>query len=1094
MIERVRRFSLRKALILPFLVQIFVVFGLTGFVAFYNGQKAVNDVASQLRTEVAERIQDRLQRFVQTPHLVNQLSASAIQRGMVDVDDALAMEQMFWQHLQTFTPVTHAYIGMENGNMHGARWSGDHIQIFVIDDSTSGLRHNYVADNDGNRADLEEEYEYDPRVRPWYTGAVEKGESSWSAIYADKSTGQSAITAVQPLYNEDGELQSVLGSSFIFTQFNEFLRSLEIGKSGQTFIIERDGNLVSTSVDTPIFTITDDSTERILANESEHDLIRETAVYLLAQNNGDLSSITQPQQLDFRLNGSRQFVQVTPLNDALGLDWLIVVTVPESDFMGQINASTRTAILIFIASLIVAVSFGIFAAHRISDPIVGLNHSAQKFARGNWEQKHTETRIHEIKQLESSFNSMAQQIQSAFITLEEKNEELQRLNQMKDQFLANTSHELRTPLNGIIGITESMIDGAAGPITVEQSRNLGMVVSSGRRLYSLVNDILDLSQMEQGKVDLKLQTVDTHALIETTLSLSTPLVGEKQIRLENNFDTSLPLVMADGDRVQQILHNLVGNAIKFTDEGVVSISGHLADSSGEWLEVVVSDTGIGIPENKVELVFESFEQVDASITRSYGGTGLGLAVTRQLVELHNGRIWLESTLGEGSRFHFTLPVSQERIASYASDKDTISTTLKHEPQTSIVEPPIEDWSQNNEYTVLIVDDEPVNVQVLTNYLVMQKFNVAVATDGLEALDVMQETAVDIILLDIMMPRLSGYETCQRIRQMYTANELPIIMLTAKNQVSDLVMGFAAGANDYLTKPFARDELLSRVNTHLRLAKINTAYGRFVPHEFLHYLNKQTILDVNLGDQAQYTMTIFFADMYNFTSLSEEMTPKQNFDFINALLRRIGPIIRQHDGFIDKYIGDAVMALFSDDADKAVDASIAILERIRVYNTNRIKDGKKPIRLGIGLHTGTLILGTIGELERMDTTVISDAVNLASRVEKLTRNFNTDLLISEQALSNLTHPDRYYIRFIGETEVSGKSELVRVYEVFDADETAVREGKAATREIFERGVHFFHDEQDLAAAAKQFRLALQQCEQDQVAQSYLQQISRRLNEG
>jgi len=1088
MMERLRRFSLRKALILPFLIQIFVVFGLAGFVAFYNGQKAVNDVASQLRTEVAARIQDRLQGFVQTPHMVNQLSANAIQQEMVDVDDDLAMELMFWQHLQTFSPVTHAYIGMENGNMHGARWSGDHIQLFVISATTGGLRHNYVADSQGQRAELEEEYEYDPRVRPWYTGAVELGEPSWSAIYADKSTGQSAITAVQPLYDDTGKLQSVLGSSFIFTQFNEFLRSLEIGKSGQTFIIERDGNLVSTSVDTPIFTITDDSTERILASESENDLIRETAVYLSAQNNDNLSQITQPQQLDFQLNGNRQFVQVTPLTDASGLDWLIVVTVPESDFMGQINASTRTTIFIFIVSLIVAILFGIYAAHRISDPIVGLNDSAQQFADGNWEQSPTETRIYELKQLESSFGSMAQQIQSSFVILEEKNDELQRLNKMKDQFLANTSHELRTPLNGIIGITESMLDGAAGPVTAEQSRNLGMVVSSGRRLYSLVNDILDLSQMERGKIELTLQTVDAHALIDTALALSLPLVGKKAIALENNFDASLPFVMADGNRLQQILHNLIGNAIKFTEEGTVSVSAELADASGDWLEIVVADTGIGIPEDKLEAIFESFEQVDASITRLYGGTGLGLAVTRQLVELHNGRIWLESTLGEGSRFHFTLPVSSEKVVTYTNN-ETVVPLLQAEPKASIIEQPLEDWSQNNEFTILIVDDEPVNVQVLTNYLVMQNFNVAVATDGLEALDLLQETPVDIILLDIMMPHLSGYETCQRIRQQYTANELPIIMLTAKNQVSDLVMGFAAGANDYLTKPFSRDELLSRVNTHLRLAKINTAYGRFVPHEFLHFLNKQTILDVNLGDQAQYTMTIFFADMYNFTSLSEEMTPKQNFDFINALLKRIGPIIREHDGFIDKYIGDAVMALFSESANKAVDASIAILNRLVVYNTNRLADGKGTIRLGIGLHTGTLMLGTIGELERMDTTVISDSVNLAARIEKLTRKYNTDLLISEQTLSNLSNPDQYCIRFIGEVKVSGKSVFTRVYEVFDADETAVREGKAATLELFEKGVHLYHDEQNLEAAAEQFRLALQQCKQDQVAQSYLKQITQ-----
>jgi len=323
--------------------------------------------------------------------------------------------------------------------------------------------------------------------------------------------------------------------------------------------------------------------------------------------------------------------------------------------------------------------------------------------------------------------------------------------------------------------------------------------------------------------------------------------------------------MADGNRVQQILHNLVGNAIKFTEQGEVSISGKVMDDTDQWLEIVVSDSGIGIPADKLTAVFQSFEQVDASITRAYGGTGLGLAVTRELVELHGGTIWVESTIGEGSQFYFTLPISQAAVATYPANDIPVNRLRRPVETVDLVEAASlsvsessDEWDLNNEYNILVVDDEPINIQVLTNYLTVQKYNVITAADGAEALKILEETAfsgekaIDVILLDIMMPNLSGYETCQRIRQRYTANELPVIMLTAKNQVADLVMGFAAGANDYITKPFAKDELLSRVNTHLRLSKINTAYGRFVPHEFLYYLKKQTILDVRLGDQVQQT--------------------------------------------------------------------------------------------------------------------------------------------------------------------------------------------------------------------------------------------------
>jgi len=1103
MMEKLKRLTLRRVLIFPFLIQIFVIVGLTGALSFYTGQQAVNDVASQLRTEVTARIHDRLQTFVETPQLVNKLSVAAIQQGLADLDDASALELMFWQQTQTFVPVTHSYVGLEDGYMHGARVSGDHYQVFVIDDSTGGLRHNYVADENGERAELEKEYEYDPRERPWYTDAVAAVDPSWSGIYADRSTGQSAITAVHPLYNND-QLQGVLGASFIFTEFNNFLRTLDIGKTGQTFIIERDGNLVSTSLETPVFNEVDGNFERILASESEDGLIRETAVFLQAQSGGDFNAITDSQQLDFRFEGDRQFVQVTPLKDEYGLDWLIVVTVPEADFMSQINANARNTVFLIVFALIVAAAFGVFSANRIATPIDGLNHAAQQFAHGEWAQEPTDTNVYELQQLETSFTSMAHQIQTAFATLEGQNEELQRLDKLKDRFLANTSHELRTPLNGIIGIAESMIDGAAGSITSEQSHNLAMVVSSGRRLSGLVNDILDLSQIEHGAIELKLETVDTAALVDTVLALSIPAIENKAIVVENKFTTDLPYIMADGNRVQQILHNLVGNAIKFTEQGEVSISGKVMDDTDQWLEIVVSDSGIGIPADKLTAVFQSFEQVDASITRAYGGTGLGLAVTRELVELHGGTIWVESTIGEGSQFYFTLPISQAAVATYPANDIPVNRLRRPVETVDLVEAASlsvsessDEWDLNNEYNILVVDDEPINIQVLTNYLTVQKYNVITAADGAEALKILEETAfsgekaIDVILLDIMMPNLSGYETCQRIRQRYTANELPVIMLTAKNQVADLVMGFAAGANDYITKPFAKDELLSRVNTHLRLSKINTAYGRFVPHEFLYYLKKQTILDVRLGDQVQQTMTIMFADIRGFTAMSENMTPKQNFDFINALLNRIGPIIRENDGFIDKYIGDAVMALFSDEADKAVDACLAILARLAAYNVERVTDGKVPVRLGIGLHTGSLMLGTIGEVERMDTTVISDSVNLSARIEKLTRYYDADLLISEQTLECLSNPDKHLIRFIGEVEVPGKTELVRVYEVFDADETTVREGKLATRDIFEKGVKLFYDDQELLAAAEQFRLVLKQYENDQASMLHLQKIEEKL---
>ena len=219
------------------------------------------------------------------------------------------------------------------------------------------------------------------------------------------------------------------------------------------------------------------------------------------------------------------------------------------------------------------------------------------------------------------------------------------LTNSKNEFLANTSHELRTPLNGIIGIAESLIDGATGKLPENTHYNLGLIASSGRRLSNLVNDILDFSKLRHKNIELQIKPVGMREITDVVFALSQPLIGKKRLKLINEISFNVPLVDADENRVQQILHNLIGNAIKFTEEGKVVV---LATVVGEQLEITVADTGIGIPVEQHDRIFESFEQADSSTARVYNGTGLGLAIAKQLVELHGGQIWLESTLGKGS--------------------------------------------------------------------------------------------------------------------------------------------------------------------------------------------------------------------------------------------------------------------------------------------------------------------------------------------------------------------------------------------------------------------------------------------------------------
>jgi class 3 adenylate cyclase len=271
------------------------------------------------------------------------------------------------------------------------------------------------------------------------------------------------------------------------------------------------------------------------------------------------------------------------------------------------------------------------------------------------------------------------------------------------------------------------------------------------------------------------------------------------------------------------------------------------------------------------------------------------------------------------------------------------------------------------------------------------------------------------------------------------------------------------------------------------AVLANAYSRFVPREILQYLGKDSITQVKLGDQVQREMTVLFSDIRSFTSLSEQMTPQDNFNFINAYLGRVSPIIRKHHGFIDKYIGDAMMALFPGSTDEAVRAAIEMQREVVHYNSQRTAKGYQPLRIGIGLHRGSVMLGTVGEDKRMEGTVISDAVNLASRLEELTKSYGAAIVVSENTLFSLEQPARYNFRFLDKVKVKGKSHLVSVFEIFDGDPEALIELKLKTRTDFEKGLLHYHS-QEFREAIGYFNNVLEQNPEDKAAQVYLRQAT------
>ncbi len=288
---------------------------------------------------------------------------------------------------------------------------------------------------------------------------------------------------------------------------------------------------------------------------------------------------------------------------------------------------------------------------------------------------------------------------------------------------------------------------------------------------------------------------------------------------------------------------------------------------------------------------------------------------------------------------------------------------------------------------------------------------------------------------------------------------------------------------------------SRAHEHTRqtLARTEAAYSKFVPRQFLSLLRTPSIMHVELGTHVEKEMTVLFSDIRDFTALSETMTPQENFRFINSYLSEMEPVISRHDGIIDKYIGDAIMALFPKTADDAVTAAIDMLAQLNVYNLGRARAGYPAVHIGIGLNTGMVMLGTVGGLNRMDSTVISDSVNLSSRLEHVTKDYAAPLLISEHTLYGLQDPSRYRIRLVDRILVKGKSHPQAVYEVLDADTTEDRAAKLTTLPMFEEAVACYHM-RDVWRAQQIFKRCVAIAPNDQAARLYLARCENALTSG
>lgn len=690
---RSQKFRLRTTLVVPFVLQIVAAVGCVGYLSFKSGQQAIEDLASQLRGETASRVRDRVDRYLNVPHLVNQINARTFAQNLLDLNDTRQLETYFWQQSQLFQEIGTIAFANERGDFIGANGAEKYIAVAIPDSSGNRSVRRYAVDGEGQPGTLlREKLDYDATSRAWYKKAVATGQPIWTEVEPSSSSQRLDISATYPLYNEDRTLRGVLLSEFDLTLIGKFLQGLKVGKTGQVFIIERTGFVIANSTGERPFlagATPADEPKRLLAKDSENPVIR-TATQALIERAGNLSQINQPQQLNYAIDGKQHFLQVVPFQDGIGIDWLIVVDIPESDFMAQIHQNARTTVGLCALALVVAIAFGILTARWISRPILELMRGSEEIARGNFDRRiliEDVVQTMEIEKLTRSFNLMAEQLKTSFNALEAR----------------------------------------------------------------------------------------------------------------------------------------------------------------------------------------------------------------------------------------------------------------------------------------------------------------------------------------------------------------------KN-----------------------------------------AFARFFPSDFLNFLNKNDVTELELGDRVSKEMAIVFSDIRSFTNLSESMTPEENFNFVNSYLQCVCPEIRAGNGLVVKFIGDAVMAVFPNSVDDAVQAGIAQFQQLRLFNQVQQKQGLLPVEIGMGIDIGYMMVGLVGELNRVQIDVISDRINLTARLEGLTKFYGAAMVISEDVVKRLKNPDRYHLRFLDRAIVKGRTEAIGIYEVLAAESASVRELKLQTLSDFQMGLERYA-RGDLEKARWSFDRVLAVNSSDKTTRLYLERI-------
>lgn len=716
------RIPLRFILVVPFVLIIFTAVALTGWLSLDNGQTAVNDVARQLRNEVTSRIAARLEQFLRIPHTLNAVHVNAFKTEQINVDDRDKLLRHFWTQMQAFPEVYSTYYGdQRTGYAYGGnQFPNVPLQVHYADDSTKGRLNDYSTKPDGTPDELMASVpDFDPRKRPWYQDAKRARKPTWSEIYADFTFESLMITAARPVFNKHKRLQGVVGGDLPLSQLSDFLRDLKVGKNGKTFIMERSGYLVASSSEEAVFA----NSKRLKATEINDPLIQATANHI-QRAFGDIANIKTDKQLEFAMNGSTEFVQVSPWQDEIGLDWVIAVVVPEADFMADINANTRITIWLMVIALVIAIIVGLLTSSWVIAPLHSLSEASKRIANGDWDTQLPTKRSDELGQLAHSFNIMSRQLKDVFGSLEEANTTLEQrvkertadlakaYKKLKSsqaqlvqsekmaslgQMVAGVAHEINTPLGYVksnVEMTQELFSQTEEMVNAYDAL-MHTLLSGGEdvdeeMLNAQISEVTEIATMFK----------EDNTFEETRNLFQDSIYGVEQIsELVMNLKDFSRLDQARVDQVS--MHDCIDSALnigknvvkhkaeieKHFDPDLPRVPCSPSQINQVFLNMVSNAAqAIGHDHGKItiktsyddQFVYVTIQDNGKGIpkdvmakifdpfftTKPIGeGTGLGLSISYQIINQHKGKIKVASQEGKGTKFLICLPRNTEAPAT-----------------------------------------------------------------------------------------------------------------------------------------------------------------------------------------------------------------------------------------------------------------------------------------------------------------------------------------------------------------------------------------------------------------------------------------------